>query len=60
MKNASDDDHERADRTIDAKIRISIALQRGNAIMHKAGVQLLDSDYDTKKSHNIRVNRFYD
>jgi hypothetical protein len=57
MKNASDD--ERADRTIDAKIRISIALQRGNAIMHKAGVQLLDSDYDTKKSHMVRMNRLY-
>ena len=42
MKRA--DDEERRERTIDAHIRISVALQRGNALMHRAGIELLESD----------------
>ena len=44
MKRA--DDEERRERTIDARIRISVALQRGNALMHRAGIELLESDRD--------------
>jgi hypothetical protein len=41
-------EEEREQRAIDARIRVSVALQRGNAILHRAGVQLANDDRDTE------------
>ena len=55
MKHA--DDRDREERTIDARIRISVALQRGNALIHRAGIQYLESDFDCSRAYVMRAVR---
>ena len=55
VRHAPFPEDERQERLLDARIRIAVALQRGNALVLRAGLKLLNDDRDTEATGYARM-----